>query len=1090
MAGAVPKDDGREQKPQAFDSLLEMAAKAIAPILGSVVGEIVAPGGAVIAAAVGFNVKSAVGRGVGAAVEFAVERFGPPIVKIWASWFSSKRLNEQHAAFEATGRISTKDAYKQAEVLVERLAPPGTPAAAKDKATAFIAAIPGCVNRSLVPDKSGKLSVSPSLKLTDEKALFKAIPTSIPPYAEMARLNGTDFILEQLLGTGGFGAVYRAVSHTQQLADPVAIKFCTNPTMKDALDREKANLIRLRGAAKSGRGGWSPRIARLIGYNLKHDTPYLIYEFVEGGDLYRFLRERPDLLTHTTALQIIIQICEGLAFAHELGLVHRDLKPANVLIDYPQGRFEVKLTDFGISGIAALHSSANSASTPGQSERTPSISRFRGTGTPGYMSKEQARGDDPNPQHDVYSLGIMWYQLLLGDVDQEMHPGWEADLDEAHAPSGQIAIIKKCFSQPEKRPKDAGEILKLIHESCATVSPSRPRYQTSPVIPRMPDVKVAPINIVIPSVPVSQAPVSHLPPIPREVLKLEEDVQGIKITLDELQQETHPDLRASLEKLQIAETDLRYLEAEVEKISSVVAPGVLEQLKEKISADIAVSNAELCKLAPSVPHFQVLQLVQTVREAEKGRLKIAEARRVYTTSRVEGMKKLNRQFADSKRQLYMLQERDFEVILAKEFEAEATVGADFPIEKWVDLRPHLDDRRYGFATAEDELLAKAEAYFRGPIQDDFAWRRAKQQDTVAAYRKYLSHYGQNGRHRVKVKENLENLVWEAARNEDAEAAYQEYLDTYGEKGRYRMEAMRALTECPARRQAEEWDEAKEKGDWEAISAYLTRYPEGPRDEKERGELATRLRVLLLNDPTNIKLRIAYLKGRTETNQKADSSDYNRFLFRLNLIISVAAIIICICLYRSDLSNATILNVPNHSFGLSISNGTNSALRLIISTFTVIHCFGIMYWATGDLRKHIPNMPASWNKLNKKTAAFQGEIACTITIVIILIALIFGIVSCLDISTPDKIISHSQGQTVWAIKVYSTSWLYVNIICSISLICCGFYGSYAMSCCHYNVMRSKYGPAIPIYSGHLLKRIELILSSEQIHSRGNWSIGSR
>src|SRR5207253_2518898 len=133
---------------------------------------------------------------------------------------------------------------------------------------------------------------------------------------------------------------------------PRAIKFCLDPSMVATLHRERAILDRLMAVDGSS---WSNRIVRLYGYALDVQPPFLVYEFVSGGDLTSHLRGAWEQtgrgLSPARALELIRQVVEALAFAHSQGLVHRDLKPANVLVSGNT----VKLTDFGIGGVVATH---------------------------------------------------------------------------------------------------------------------------------------------------------------------------------------------------------------------------------------------------------------------------------------------------------------------------------------------------------------------------------------------------------------------------------------------------------------------------------------------------------------------------------------------------------------------------------------------------------------------------------------------------------------------------------------------------------------------------------------------------------------
>src|SRR5207248_6399488 len=127
-----------------------------------------------------------------------------------------------------------------------------------------------------------------------------------------------------------------------------------------------------------------------------------------------------------------------LAFAHGQGLVHRDLKPANVLMDGAT----LKLADFGLGGVSASRPSSQTGTLTTLAEQ---VSLFRGAGTPLYMSPEQRRGAPADPRHDLYSLGVIWYQLLVGDMRRELHPAWAKELTGRFGvPTEQVALIERC----------------------------------------------------------------------------------------------------------------------------------------------------------------------------------------------------------------------------------------------------------------------------------------------------------------------------------------------------------------------------------------------------------------------------------------------------------------------------------------------------------------------------------------------------------------------------------------------------------------------------------------------------------------------
>ena len=238
-------------------------------------------------------------------------------------------------------------------------------------------------------------------------------------------------------------------------------------------------------------------VVKLFGYDLDHATPYLVYEYVAGGDLTNYLAtKRAELgrpLNPAEVLAIVAQIAKGLAFAHKVGLVHRDVKPANVLAD---GEI-LKLADFGLGGLAAHRAAQRSrigATTIDFLSFAEQASLFRGAGTPLYMAPEQRRGENPDPKHDLYSLGVLWFQLLIGDVSRELHPGWAKELTVRFGvPQAHIALIDRCVGWLDERPKDASELLQLIKEAGT-------RPEPPPLPPQVvQDLKVASLAPVSPS---------------------------------------------------------------------------------------------------------------------------------------------------------------------------------------------------------------------------------------------------------------------------------------------------------------------------------------------------------------------------------------------------------------------------------------------------------------------------------------------------------------------------------------------------------------------------------------------------------------
>lgn len=196
--------------------------------------------------------------------------------------------------------------------------------------------------------------------------------------------------LEAKLGSGGMSTVYLARDET--LDRPVAVKV-----MHREMSEQEDQLKRFRQEARAVAKLSHPNVVSVIDAGEDGGHPYIVFEYVEGETLKQRIA-REGALDAQDAIAYAIEIARGLSVAHARKMVHRDIKPQNVLID-SEGR--AKLTDFGISR---------------QLEQDGMTATGRVLGTTDYVSPEQAMGRAVDPRSDVYSLGVVLYEMLLGQV--------------------------------------------------------------------------------------------------------------------------------------------------------------------------------------------------------------------------------------------------------------------------------------------------------------------------------------------------------------------------------------------------------------------------------------------------------------------------------------------------------------------------------------------------------------------------------------------------------------------------------------------------------------------------------------------------
>lgn len=270
-------------------------------------------------------------------------------------------------------------------------------------------------------------------------------------------LNGR-YLLTAQQGSGGMAVIYKATD--KALGRTVAVKI-----LRPSMTVDPQFIMRFQNEARAIANLTHPNIVTVhdVGTHTdpKGTTHYMVMEFVEGPDLKRIIRGdgNGNPVAVELALHYAIQICAGIGFAHRAGIVHADVKPQNILVNANDQM--IKVTDFGIA--QAL------------SETQPKEREAVVWGSPHYFSPEQAKGEKPTPASDVYSIGIVLFEMLAGRLpfngttQQELAISHVRDIPpkvsefNPEVPEELVGIIARALDKvPTARYRDAAQLGHLL----------------------------------------------------------------------------------------------------------------------------------------------------------------------------------------------------------------------------------------------------------------------------------------------------------------------------------------------------------------------------------------------------------------------------------------------------------------------------------------------------------------------------------------------------------------------------------------------------------------------------------------------------
>src|SRR5438477_4756338 len=304
------------------------------------------------------------------------------------------------------------------------------------------------------PRRSGPPGLGSRVPVDQSRALMAAA-------MEPAKLGR--YVIQSELGRGAMGVVYKALDSV--LERPVAVK-----TVNISLERDHADKYEQRfyQEARAAGGLNHPNIVTIHDVGKAGDVVYMAMEYIQGVELRTLIGEgRP--LRVAQAVSIAVQVAEGLAYAHQRGVVHRDIKPANIMV---VANGPVKITDFGIARMRGT----------GDLTQTGML-----LGSPKYMSPEQVIGKRADHRSDIFSLGVILYEMLCGaapfngeNVTALMYqivnfvPPAPSGVNSA-VPEMLDFIVAKMLAKPlEERYPDASEVARDLRECERQLASSGP----------------------------------------------------------------------------------------------------------------------------------------------------------------------------------------------------------------------------------------------------------------------------------------------------------------------------------------------------------------------------------------------------------------------------------------------------------------------------------------------------------------------------------------------------------------------------------------------------------------------------------------
>jgi formylglycine-generating enzyme required for sulfatase activity len=436
-----------------------------------------------------------------AVVAFAQER---ALREQQALQFLQQSITAPQATVEQEAVAAIEELRRYDPAIMGILKQPGVPQALRR----YLVQVPMTVRATLRRlDDPGGVRLPLNFALNRAENYLAVLPVRLASHQVGER--AADLVLTELLGVNGLGEVWKCHQRTNPNAPPVVLRYCEVPAVETALHQEVERIAPL---AEEGWGGFVP-YRRLLALNVS----CLEYEHVEAGTLTELITGYLnglgpiDRMACVTRLWMRLGQIVGALHTRRPALVHRNLKPANVLVRREKKGLVLRVTDLGISNTSAAW--AMSESKRDEAQRADVfLARRQGAWTRLYASPQQKIGSPPAPQDDVYALGVIGYQMLVGDPGAALGTDFAARLIDRGVKRRAVDLITTLVSgDAGQRPKNAQEVVARLADlgkdqaASAAPAPAAPQTMVAVTGPRTMSAGSGPRTMGPGSGPPSQA---------------------------------------------------------------------------------------------------------------------------------------------------------------------------------------------------------------------------------------------------------------------------------------------------------------------------------------------------------------------------------------------------------------------------------------------------------------------------------------------------------------------------------------------------------------------------------------------------------